>query len=91
MVFVVISYDISDDGIRKKVANILLDYGVRVQYSVFECLVDAKTLDKLIVMLSPFTEGNDSIRFYQICEACLKKMILQGSGKVTEEVLFHLV
>jgi len=91
MVFVVISYDISDDGLRKKVANILLDYGVRVQYSVFECLVDAKTLDKIIVMLSPFTEGNDSIRFYQICEACLKKMVLQGSGKVTEEVLFHLV
>jgi CRISPR-associated protein Cas2 len=51
MVFVVISYDISDDGIRKKVANILLDHGVRVQYSVFECLVDAKTLDKLIDML----------------------------------------
>jgi len=91
MVFVVISYDISDDGLRKKVANILLDHGVRVQYSVFECLVDARTLDKLIVMLSPFTEGNGSIRFYQICEACLKKMVLLGSGDVTEEVLFHLV
>ena len=91
MVFVVISYDISDGGMRKKVANILLDHGVRVQYSVFECLVDVKTLDKLIVMLSPFTEGSDSIRFYQICEACLKKMVLLGSGEVTEEVMFHLV
>ncbi len=91
MVFVVISYDISDDGIRKKVANILLDHGVRVQYNVFECLVDVKTLDKLIVMLSPFTEGSDSIRVYQICEACLKKMVLLGSGEVTEEVMFHLV
>ena len=68
-----------------------MDYGVRVQYSVFECLVDAKTLNKIIVMLSPFTEGSDSIRFYQICEACLKKMVLLGSGEVTEEVLFHLV
>ncbi|MBC2706391.1 MAG: CRISPR-associated endonuclease Cas2 [ANME-2 cluster archaeon] len=75
----------------KRWQNILLDHGVRVQYSVFECLVDAKTLDKLVVMLSPFTEGNDSIRFYQICEACLKKMVLLGSGDVTEEVLFHLV
>jgi CRISPR-associated protein Cas2 len=91
MVFVVISYDISDDGIRKKVANILLDHGVRVQYSVFECLVDAKTLDKLIDMLSPLIEESDSIRVYQICEACLKKMVLLGSGDVTEEVMFHLV
>jgi CRISPR-associated protein Cas2 len=91
MVFVVVSYDISDDDSRKKVANILLDHGVRVQYSVFECLVDIKTLDKLTVMLSPFTEGSDSIRFYQICEACLKKTVVLGSGEVTEEVLFHLV
>ena len=91
MVFVVISYDISDDDSRRKVANILLDHGVRVQYSVFECLVDAKTLDKLIVMLSPFTEGSDSIRFYQICEACLKKTVVIGSREVTEEVLFHLI
>ncbi|MBC2700608.1 MAG: CRISPR-associated endonuclease Cas2 [ANME-2 cluster archaeon] len=79
----------------KRWQNILLDHGVRVQYSVFECLVDAKTLDKLVVMLSPFTEGSDSIRFYQICEACLKKMVLLGSGEVTEEVteevLFHLI
>ena len=91
MVFVLISYDISDDGIRNKVANILLDHGVRVQYSMFECLVDAKTLDKLIVMLSPLIEESDSIRVYQICEACLKKMVLLGSGEVTEVGMFHLV
>jgi CRISPR-associated protein Cas2 len=91
MGFVVISYDISDDGIRKKVVNILLDHGVRVQYSVFECLVDAKTLDKLIDVLSPLIEGSDSIRVYQICEARLKKMVMLGSGDVTEEVGYYLV
>jgi CRISPR-associated protein Cas2 len=91
MVFVVVSYDISDDDSRKKVANILLDHGVRVQYSVFECLIDAKMLEKLTVMLSDFPEGNDSIRFYQICEACLKKTVVLGSGEITEEVLFHLI
>ncbi|NMG82782.1 MAG: CRISPR-associated endonuclease Cas2 [Methanosarcinales archaeon] len=48
MKYVVISYDISDDKKRNKVANMLLDYGTRVQYSVFECLIDAKTLEKLV-------------------------------------------
>jgi hypothetical protein len=42
-------------------------------------------------MLSPFTEGSDSTRFYQIYETCLKKMVLLGSGKVTREVLFHFI
>jgi CRISPR-associated protein Cas2 len=91
MGYVVISYDISDDRTRSKVANLLADYGKRVQYSVFECRLDVKTLEKLIARLKPFAEGNDSIRMYQICDACLKKAVLLGSGELTEEVKFHLV
>ena len=33
----VISYDISENKIRNKVAKILEGYGKRIQYSVFEC------------------------------------------------------
>jgi CRISPR-associated protein Cas2 len=91
MGYVVISYDISDDRKRVKVANLLADYGKRVQYSVFECRLDAKTLEKLIDQLEPFVEGNDSIRVYQICESCLKKAVLLGRGELTEEPKFHLV
>jgi CRISPR-associated protein Cas2 len=91
MGYVVISYDISDDRTRNKVANLLLDYGRRVQYSVFECLVDTKTLDKIIALLKPFVEGTDSIRVYPICGACLKNVVLLGRGELTEEPTFHLV
>lgn len=71
----------------------LEDYGKRVQYSVFECRLDAKTLEKLVEQLEPFAEGNDSdsIRVYQICENCLKKAVLLGRGEFTEEPKFHLV
>ena len=62
MGYVVISYDISDDRTRRRVANLLMDYGKRVQYSVFECLLDAKTLETIITHLKPFVDGNDSIR-----------------------------
>jgi CRISPR-associated protein Cas2 len=91
MKYVVISYDISDDRTRRKVANVLADYGKRVQYSVFECRVDAKTLDKIITLLKPFAEGNDSIRLYQLCDACVKKVVLLGRGELTEVAKFHLV
>ena len=91
MGYVVISYDISDDGTRSKVANVLADYGKRVQYSVFECRVDTKTLEKIITMLKPFAEGNDSIRVYQICETCLKKAVLLGRGEFTEAPEFYVV
>ena len=91
MKYVVISYDISDDRTRRKVANVLADYGKRVQYSVFECRVDAKTLGKIITLLKPFAEGNDSIRVYQLCDSCLKKVVLLGRGELTEVAKFHLV
>ena len=91
MKYVVISYDISDDRTRRKVANVLADYGRRVQYSVFECRVDAKTLKKIIAMLTPFAKGNDSIRVYQLCDACLKKVVLLGRGELTEVAEFHFV
>ncbi|MEW6418386.1 MAG: CRISPR-associated endonuclease Cas2 [Nitrospirota bacterium] len=37
--FVMVSYDIKDDLIRRKVQKILEGFGERVQYSVFECLL----------------------------------------------------
>ena len=91
MGYVVISYDISDDRTRSKVANLLADHGKRVQYSVFECRLDAKRLEKLVEKLKPFAEGNDSIRIYQICEACLKKVVLLGRGELTKEPEFYVV
>jgi CRISPR-associated protein Cas2 len=91
MGYVVISYDISDDRTRNKVANLLMDYGKRVQYSVFECRVDAKTLDKIIALLMPFAEGTDSIRVYQLCESCVKNVVVLGKGELTEVAKFHLV
>lgn len=86
-----ISYDISDDRTRTKVANLLLDYGTRVQYSVFELLIDEKKLDELVERLKPFPECSDSIRIYHICEGCLKKAIILGRGEFEREVTFHVV
>ena len=43
----VISYDIVSDKLRNKVAKILLDYGKRVQYSVFECYISQKQFEEL--------------------------------------------
>jgi CRISPR-associated protein Cas2 len=91
MVFTVISYDISDDRTRTHVSNILADYGTRVQYSVFECRIDSNTLERLVEMLKPFPECGDSIRFYYICEGCLKKAVLLGRGEFLKEAAFHIV
>jgi len=68
--FVLISYDVntkSDGGERRlrRVAKICKDYGQRVQFSVFECIVDPERWtvlrQKLLKEIKPDV---DSLRFY---------------------------
>lgn len=69
---VLVTYDVStQDGAGKKrlrrVAKECVNYGQRVQNSVFECIVDASQLlilkDKLVSMID---EEKDSLRFYYL-------------------------
>ena len=45
--FTIVSYDVTDDKRRDRVAGVLLDYGDRVQYSVFCCQVSAREMVQL--------------------------------------------
>ncbi|MCA9941929.1 MAG: CRISPR-associated endonuclease Cas2 [Ardenticatenaceae bacterium] len=65
---VVVSYDISDDKRRRKVAEIMEGYGYRVQYSVFECNLNKKQMAEMKRALRPLVKGPkmDSIRFYPL-------------------------
>ena len=73
--FIIVSYDIVNDKKRRKLVNVLLNYGHRVQKSVFECNISEKEYTILysqIVKLNILVE--DSVRFYNLCEACVKKI-----------------
>jgi CRISPR-associated protein Cas2 len=67
---VLVSYDVSTTtsaGRRRlrRVAKTCLDYGQRVQNSVFECVVDPTQWAQLrLRLLKEFNEEEDSLRFY---------------------------
>ena len=67
---VLVSYDVStssEGGAKRlrRIAKVCTDYGQRVQFSVFECIVDpaqwALMRNKLIRIMD---EKHDSLRFY---------------------------
>ena len=69
---VLITYDVSTQSVAgksrlRKVAKECVNYGQRVQNSVFECVLDASQLlivkDKLLSMIDP---KQDSLRFYNL-------------------------
>jgi CRISPR-associated protein Cas2 len=69
--FVVIAYDIADAKRLYRVAKIMEDYGIRVQYSVFEVYADKQTLRTLISRaLAEMDTEKDSVRLYPLCKDC---------------------
>jgi len=68
--FVLVSYDVnvkSDGGQRRlrRVAKVCKNYGQRVQFSVFECIVDPTQWTQLRKKLIDETDPKrDSLRFY---------------------------
>lgn len=90
--FCVLAYDCSDDKRRLKVAKIMLDYGYRVQYSVFETDLDEQLLGELIARLQKVINVNeDSIRIYHICQRCLDQTQLFGDAELTNQEICFIV
>lgn len=84
--FYVVSYDISDDRRRLNVAKTLLDFGARVQYSVFECLMDDSARQELLQRLAKIiVEDEDKIRVYALCAKCEGGIAVLGCGEVTKD------
>lgn len=68
--FVLVSYDVktSDPGGARRlrrVAKVCKDFGQRVQYSVFECIVDPAQWTRMRQrLIDEIDESTDSLRFY---------------------------
>ena len=74
--YYLITYDISNDKKRTKLSELLDKYGVRVNYSVYECELNQTKLDKLLyeIKLNKLIDKKyDSLRFYHLCQNCLPK------------------
>lgn len=90
--FTIISYDIVDDKRRTKVMKLLKGYGTRVQYSVFECMLNEPELAKLSRELHGLIDLNtDSIRCYRLDADALKRIAIFGIGRVTTDPTHYLV
>jgi CRISPR-associated protein Cas2 len=65
---VVVSYDIADEKRRRKIADTLENFGVRVQASVFECFIDADSFSRLRREVAELIlPDDDSVHYYPIC------------------------
>lgn len=87
---VLVSYDVSTktaDGVRRlrKISEICLDYGLRVQNSVYECNVDPAQWEILKdKLLSMYDGEEDSLRFYFLGSNWKRRVEHHGRGAIKD-------
>ena len=87
---VLVSYDVStiDAAGRRRLrraAKACLDYGQRVQNSVFECIVDpAQWAELKQRLLDLFDEDQDSLRFYYLGSNWERRIEHHGTKKAVD-------
>lgn len=70
----VVAYDIANDKRRSKIVKLLEQYGERINYSVFECMLTRQQRKELQQGIEAIVdEKEDQIVFYNICVDCYAK------------------
>ena len=84
--FFIVTYDIADDRRRKKLSDVLSDFGDRVQYSVFECLMGMEELNRMTDRIAAVIDAEqDGVRIYALCTGCENKVTVIGTGSRTQD------
>lgn len=89
--FYVVCFDVADDKRLRQVSKQLKNFGQRVQYSVFECYLDANDLAELKQRLAGLINPEeDHVRYYGLCGKDKPKILLDGTSWVSRDDDYHL-
>ena len=88
----VVAYDIADPKRLARAARVCEDWGVRVQYSIFECRLEEAEFQEFWLQLSmEIDEDEDRIVAYKIDAKCAKETLTAGQMVCSEKVVCYLV
>ncbi len=85
---IVVAYDVSDDRRRSHVVKLLERVGVRINFSVFECMLTDSQYDSLRKnILDCISTKEDTVVYYPICLGCYSQIVYQPEKKKIHHVV----
>ena len=88
----VVCYDVSDDMRRGRLANVLLDFGVRVQESVFVAHLDDELALRMKERIASAVNLDfDRVHVFPLCALCEAKVWVVGRSVTTADPEFYIV
>lgn len=89
---IVLVYDIPDDKRRTRLRKTLLRFGTPVQYSVFECDLSQRQLERMEkAVRSVIKKHEDNVRYYQLCRNCAQGTEVFGGQPLTQRREVYVV
>jgi CRISPR-associated protein Cas2 len=87
-----VGYDITEAKRLSRVARVCEDYGVRVQYSLFECRLDESEFEDFwLKLLEEIDEKEDRLVAYKIDAKSAKQTLTAGTMVCSEKVVCYVV
>jgi len=87
-----VAYDIADPKRLGRVARVCEDFGVRVQYSVFECRLDEDEFREFwIKLVEEINAEEDRVVAYKIDARCARETLTAGTMVCLEKAICYLV
>jgi CRISPR-associated protein Cas2 len=88
----IVCYDVSEDCRRQRLVDVLLDYGQRVEESVFECMLEPPLAARLIDGVRAVVDtAEDKVLVYGLCENCAEKALVIGPVERPKEAEFYIL
>jgi CRISPR-associated protein Cas2 len=80
-----------DDRRRDRVATALLDFGARIQESVFLATLDGELMTRMTNRLHKLVDEEDTLHIFALCAACEAKIQRFGKAHLPEERDYYIL
>jgi len=88
----IISYDIADDRRRSHLASALLDFGARVQESVFVANLDDELAGRMKERVAKLIDEQwDRVHVRMTWQSCAGRTRVFGSGEIIKDHEFYVI
>ncbi len=88
----IVSYDITETKRRTRLRKNLLRFGNAVQFSVFECDLVPRELERMKkTIVAIIDKRTDNVRIYPMCEKCANSVDFFGGKPLEKNEIFYVV
>jgi len=87
-----VCYDIADDGRRQRLSDALLDFGSRVEESVFHCLMEPPLAEEMKERIRRIVvKEADKVHVLSLCDTCAGRIETYGLARKAEDPEYLIV